>query len=257
MRIFHLIPRLLCALLPVYGCQSEAHAATPDSGFAVVELFTSEGCSSCPRADDVLNALSAEARDGRPVYTLAFHVDYWDKAGWRDPYSASWATAHQREYIAALNSQGLYTPQMVVNGLEEFVGSHEARARSSIARERGVARSQKLQLRAKPEAERVVVQYDLSGAAPNAIVRVALVDEEASTDVRGGENAGRHLLHAHVVRGFASTPAAKSGEVSIAWPADFTPDKRAHAFVVAYVQDRAMLEITSAARTALGVNRGL
>src|SRR4051812_22710448 len=126
---------LLCSAFLAFACEAQAHAAKPDSGFAVVELFTSEGCSSCPRADDVLNELSAEAsRDGRPVYTLAFHVDYWDETGWRDPYSASWATQYQRAYVGALRAQGLYTPQMVVNGREEFIGSHASQARASIAR---------------------------------------------------------------------------------------------------------------------------
>lgn len=256
MRTLNLLSRLLVGALPVYACESEAQAAVkPGPGFAVVELFTSEGCSSCPKADDVLNALSDEAKDGRPVYTLAFHVDYWDKTGWRDPYSASWATDHQREYAVALDAQGLYTPQMVVNGREEFIGSHEAHARASIAKERATPRSQELQVRARPGADRVDVHFDLSGAAPDSKVRVALVDEEASTDVLAGENAGRHLRHAHVVRGFASAPAVKSGELSIAWPADFTPSKRAHASVVAYVQERATLRITSAARATPDVNR--
>jgi hypothetical protein len=236
----------------LFGCE-QAHAAKSETGFAVVELFTSEGCSSCPRADDVLNALAEEASsDGRPVYTLAFHVDYWDKIGWRDPYSASWATQHQQAYVGALQAQGLYTPQMVVNGREEFIGSHAARARSSIARERSKPSSQQLQLHARRDPERVVVSYALSAAPPpNALVRVALVEEEATTDVLAGENAGRRLRHVHVVRAFGSAPAAKSGELSIAWPAELAPERRAHTFVVGYVQQRQTMEITSAARASL------
>jgi hypothetical protein len=236
----------------LFGCD-QAHAAKPvASGFAVVELFTSEGCSSCPPADDVLGELAEEAsRDGRPVYTLAFHVDYWDKIGWRDPYSAAWATQYQNAYVAALQAQGLYTPQMVVNGREEFIGSHAAQARASIERARSKASSQQLQVRARHEPERVVVHYDLSAVPADSVVRVALVDEEATTDVLSGENAGRRLRHVHVVRAFGSSPAARSGDLSLAWPADFGPERRAHAFVVAYVQHRPTMEITSAVRAAL------
>jgi len=250
MRFAHLA--LLSSAFPLFGCEAQAHAAKSEPGFAVVELFTSEGCSSCPRADDVLNDLSAEAsRDGRPVYTLAFHVDYWDESGWRDPYSAPWATQYQRAYVGALQAQGLYTPQMVVNGRDEFIGSHAAHARASISRERSKPRSQQLQLTGRRDSERVVVHYDLSAAASDSVVRVALVEQEATTDVLAGENAGRRLRHVHVVRAFGSTPAAKSGDVSIAWPAGFGPDRRANAFVIGYVQQRATMEITSAARANL------
>lgn len=237
----------------LFACD-QAHAAKPAaSGFAVVELFTSEGCSSCPRADDVLGELAAEAsRDGRPVYTLAFHVDYWDKIGWRDPYSANWATQHQQAYVGALQAQGLYTPQMVVNGREEFIGSHAAHARASIERERSKPSRQQLQLHARRDPERVVVSYALSAAAPpDSVVRVALIENEATTDVLAGENAGRRLRHVHVVRAFGSAPAAQSGELSIAWPAALGPERRMGAFVVGYVQQRRTMEITSAARAGL------
>jgi len=234
------------------GCGGSAQAAQSGPGFAVVELFTSEGCSSCPSADDVLSDLTAEASgDGRPVYTLAFHVDYWDRSGWRDPYSATWATAHQRAYVSALSAQGLYTPQMVVNGREEFIGSHAAHARASIARERSTARSQQLQVRAGRHPQGVAVHFELSSASSDSVVRVALVDPESTTDVLTGENAGRRLRHVHVVRAFRSTPAAKSGDVVVEWPSDLSPDQRAKAFVVAYVQKRGSREITSASRATL------
>jgi hypothetical protein len=254
MRLVHARSLLLAlaSLGAAPGCSSSVQASTSDPGFAVVELFTSEGCSSCPRADDVLRDVADEAtRDGRPVYTLAFHVDYWDRTGWRDPYSASWATEHQRAYVSALSAQGLYTPQMVVNGREELIGSHAAHARALIARERSQHRSQQLRLRAERNPERVVAHFELSSAAPDSVVRVALVDAESTTDVLTGENAGRRLRHVHVVRAFHSTPAAKSGDIAIEWPSDLASDHREKAFVVAYVQKRATLEITSAARAAL------
>lgn len=253
MRFAHLRSVLLgISSLGWLSACSSVQAAPTEPGFAVVELFTSEGCSSCPAADDVLSTLTAEAsRDGSPVYTLAFHVDYWDRTGWRDPYSASWATDHQRAYVSALSAQGLYTPQMVVNGREEFIGSHAAHARSSIARERSTRRNERLQLRADRTDERVVAHFELSNPSPDSVVRVALVDQESTTDVLAGENAGRRLRHVHVVRSFRSTPAVRSGDVAIAWPSDLSLDQRTKTFVVAYVQKRGSLEITSAARAPL------
>src|SRR5262245_48953789 len=106
---------LLLALLP---------GAASASGFAVVELFTSEGCSSCPPADRLLADLAK--RPG--VYALEFHVDYWNSLGWRDPYSAAAYSDRQRMY-----GDDIYTPQMVVNGTNLFVGSNRARAEAAIA----------------------------------------------------------------------------------------------------------------------------
>lgn len=227
------------------------------TGFAVVELFTSEGCSSCPSADDVLNRLAEDATQRNlPVYALAFHVDYWDTSGWRDPYSASWATQYQRAYQAALSARGLYTPQMVVNGREEFIGSHAAQARASIAQARSMPRRAQLQVSMRREAERAVVHYDLSSIPKNSVLRVALVDPEATTDVPSGENAGRRLRHVHVVRGFASAPlAARNGDVSVRWPSDFSEAQRERAFVVAYVQDRTSMAIAAAARAGVSATR--
>src|SRR6476620_3102500 len=105
------------------------------NGFAVVELFTSEGCSSCPPADAVLARLAADTRDrGLAVYPLAFHVDYWDRLGWRDPHSAKAYTDRQYAYAAALGAAGqVYTPQMVVNGTAAFAGSNAREADRQVA----------------------------------------------------------------------------------------------------------------------------
>src|SRR5262245_45734348 len=103
-----------------------SHAASP---FALVELFTSEGCSSCPRADVVLAELHAER-----VFPLTFHVAYWNSLGWRDRFSSGEMTARQNEYAATFGRTGVYTPQMIVNGVEEFTGSDRARATRAIAR---------------------------------------------------------------------------------------------------------------------------
>ena len=184
---------------------SEARADVPLQGVAVVELFTSEGCSSCPRADDVLAEL-ARSGDAR-IYPLAFHVDYWDGLGWADRFASPENTARQRRYARALGAQGLYTPQMVVGGLEEFVGSDGERAKAAVAHALAHPPAVRLSLHAHwtgPDA--VTVDYEALGAPPRSEVTVAVVERAASTAVRRGENAGRVLSHADVVLGFVSRP---------------------------------------------------
>ena len=103
------------------------------SSFAVVELFTSEGCSSCPPADKLLGEIVANARENKKsVFALAFHVDYWDYIGWKDPYAKKAFSERQQRYAQTFRSNRIYTPQMVVNGTEEFVGSNRAKARANI-----------------------------------------------------------------------------------------------------------------------------
>src|SRR5215471_1797760 len=140
---------LLLAALLITSC-SRALASPPspsraESGFAVVELFTSEGCSSCPPADAVLRDLS-----GADLYPLSFHVDYWNELGWVDPFSAVWATERQRTYARALGERGVYTPEMIVNGRDAFVGSDRAHAARSIDKALAKSTSLEVFLRAQP-----------------------------------------------------------------------------------------------------------
>lgn len=102
-----------------------------NTGFAVVELFTSEGCSSCPPADEVVAKIQRESKDV-PVYILAYHVDYWNRLGWKDVFSSAEYSKRQNDYANYLNLQSVYTPQIVVNGKTEFVGSQESTLRSAI-----------------------------------------------------------------------------------------------------------------------------
>src|ERR1051326_7645108 len=104
--------------------------------FAVVELFSSEGCSDCPAAEEVLNKITKDAMaDKSYIYPLAFHVDYWNKLGWKDTFGDSAYSNRQRKYRAAFGNEVVYTPQMILNGEIEFVGSDEHKADSTIAAE--------------------------------------------------------------------------------------------------------------------------
>ena len=183
---------LLSALLVPGACAAA-------EGVAVVELFTSEGCSSCPPADRLLADLAHQAgASHRPVYALEFHVDYWNSLGWRDPFSDAAFTARQRDYAAALGLEQVYTPQMIVDGRAEFVGSNRARAEREIAD--ALARPARATVALRRHGTQL--EYRVTGAPPGARVCLAEVDSAASTQVRRGENAGRTLAHAQVVRAF-------------------------------------------------------
>src|SRR5439155_1000874 len=118
-----------------------ATAGADSAGFALLELFTSEGCSSCPPADALLARLASEARrSGRRVYALSFHVDYWDRLGWKDRFSSAAFTQRQGDYARRFRLASLYTPQLVVNGAQEIVGSDAPRVEVANARSCGAGR---------------------------------------------------------------------------------------------------------------------
>jgi hypothetical protein len=111
-------------------------SADADTRPAVVELFTSQGCSSCPPADKLLGELARRS----DVLTLAYHVDYWNNLGWKDPFASADATRRQRRYAGALGLSGIYTPQMVVDGAIDAVGSDRRAVEAALAGQRGIRR---------------------------------------------------------------------------------------------------------------------
>jgi hypothetical protein len=228
----------LLAVLAVTSCRApgsspvpEARAdESPPAGVAVVELFTSEGCSSCPPADGVLAHLAT--RPG--VFALSFHVDYWDELGWPDRFASAENTARQRAYARSMAARGLYTPQLVVGGTDAFVGSEGEHADASVARALAVPSPVRLVLHPRSTTTDAVVSYEASGAPAGAVLDVAVVERSVSTDVRAGENSGKTLHHANVVRSFVTTAlTTPSGTVTLHLPAGL---HRADADVIGYVQ---------------------
>ncbi len=224
------------------------------SGFAVVELFTSEGCSSCPPADALLGQLAVDARDQRlPVHLLAFHVDYWDQLGWEDPFSAAAYSRRQKVYAASVGSARIYTPQMIVNGRDEFVGSDRDRATDSI--EAALARSAVVAVDLKllpPNTERGgqsaatrTVAYTVAGAQAKALLLVAVVQAGLVSSVSRGENAGRVLRHDNVVRAFISVPLERgtTGTVAVPQPPGAAPKSTS---IIGFVQDPSSMRILGA-----------
>ena len=170
----------------------------PSGTPVLVELFTSEGCSSCPLADRLLAHLAADQPvAGALVVPLSLHVDYWNRLGWADPFSSAAFTQRQGAYAARFGSGGrLYTPQMVVDGGTEFVGSDERAARRAIEHASRDPRAFVRVLEDKPGSVRVTV----AGSAAGADVFLAVVEDGLASDVTRGENAGKKLVHVAVAR---------------------------------------------------------
>ncbi|MFM9965244.1 MAG: DUF1223 domain-containing protein [Planctomycetaceae bacterium] len=193
---------LTVLLFCLAGCVHSA-AAADGQGFAVVELFTSEGCSSCPPADALLAKLDAEAKkSGLEVYCLSFHVDYWNRLGWKDPFSQPAFTRRQQEYAQSFDLQRIYTPQMVVNGAEEFVGSNQKLAVKSIETSLSHKVTTTMAIKAFADGKNIAVEYQLQNAPADAVLSVAWTQAEATSNPNRGENDGRKLRHINVVRDF-------------------------------------------------------
>jgi hypothetical protein len=180
--------------------------------FAVVELFTSEGCSSCPPADRTLSRVAAEAeRSGRRIFSLSLHVDYWNYLGWSDPFSSAAYSARQHAYVPALGARGLYTPQAVVNGVDEMVGSNTLRVAASVDRALERPPRAALALAARHSDGSVGVAYRVRAPAGVELV-LALVQAHAEVAVHAGENAGRVVVHDNIVRSLEVRPVQSGGK---------------------------------------------
>tara|TARA_Y100001934_G_C12276105_1_gene737464 strand:- start:453 stop:1181 length:729 start_codon:yes stop_codon:yes gene_type:complete len=171
-------------------------AADTVSSPVVVELFTSQGCSSCPPAEAFLVDL-AKRRD---VIALEFHVSYWDYIGWKDPFAKREYTQRQRSYVKALGGRSLYTPQMVIAGQEHAVGSHRSRVNRSIENFSGTnPKAPKLSL-SKPAKGQLKIDIGAGEADGQYDVIFVTYDKPHITQVTRGENEGRKLINANVVR---------------------------------------------------------
>jgi hypothetical protein len=178
-------------------------AAAPPVTPVVVELFTSEGCSSCPPADLVLQRLEAGVGvPGTYVIALGEHVTYWDRLGWKDRFSADVFTRRQEDYTRQFRTDSAYTPQMIVNGQAEFVGSDESRARKEILKA-AQEPTGKVDLAITGDIVNIKAS-GLPAGVKDADVILAITESHLDTDVRHGENGGRTLRHTGVVRSIGS-----------------------------------------------------
>ena len=216
----------------------------------LVELFTSEGCSSCPPADTLLQDLERlQPIAGAQVIALSEHVDYWNSLGWRDPFSNHQYSVRQEQYARAFHLWSNYTPQMVVDGRTEFVGSNAAKARDAIVRA-GQQPKADVSLQWKDGKLSVHAAHVPSGA--NWKVMVAVAESGLRSSVGSGENSGRTLAHTAVVRWLREAGSVRDG--AFQGDVDVTLAKgwnRDHLQAVAFVQDAATRQIAGAAVAAL------
>jgi hypothetical protein len=183
----------------------------------LLELFTSEGCSSCPPADKLLEAMDqAQPIPGANLIVLSEHVDYWNQLGWKDPFSSAQLSGRQTVYAARLHRDGAYTPQLIVDGQAEMIGSDGPAVKSAIEK---AMRVEKLPLKlSKPlrEGDQVTVHVDIpnlpAAGKGTASIYLALADSRVQSSVAHGENAGKSLQHVAVVRTLTQAGRLKAGD---------------------------------------------
>ncbi|BAU52212.1 DUF1223 domain-containing protein [Mucilaginibacter gotjawali] len=221
-KIFILAMLLMVATLGTkayIGTKLLTHIKKESKGFAVIELFTSEGCSSCPPADALVAKIAKEDKD-MPVYILAYHVDYWNRLGWKDAFSSADFSKRQNEYASYLHLRQIYTPQIIVNGKTEFVGSEEGTLRSAIKTNLQVASPAQLSLGISAvEKGQATIKYSADGTDSNTVLLIAVLQKNAQTKVERGENVGRTLSHVQIVRKLQKVALnSKTGTVNVSLP---------------------------------------
>lgn len=232
----------------------------------LVELFTSEGCSSCPPADDLLIHLEkTRPIEGVEIIALSQHVDYWNRLGWADPFSSPEFSSRQNRYASVFRNDSIYTPQMVVDGHLEMVGSNSGKVQSAIrqAVQHPKAKIQVSQTESKASSEKITIQLSIHiedlptiSAGDRIDVMLAITESGLLSNVSRGENAGRRIAHTAVVRKLnhiASIDSAKGGfdkivtaEIEKGWSRD---NLRA----VVFVQERHSMRVRGAAAVSLAV----
>jgi hypothetical protein len=208
------------------------------AALVVVELFTSQGCSSCPPADALISKL---AQNRGQVIPLAFHVDYWDRQGWRDPFSSREWTARQMMYVHQFALNGAYTPQAVVNGSRQFVGSSSSAMQTAIAEASRAKNVGSIALTVARHGAKIDGSVHAE-APPDSDVVVVLFEDGLTTHIERGENQGSTAVDNAIVRRIVRVG---SGPVTKTIAIDADPAWK-NLGVVAFVQDRTTLAITSA-----------
>jgi hypothetical protein len=247
------------ALLGVFTFQpapASAQAIQTNRTPVLVELFTSEGCSTCPPADTLLAKLEqVQPVDGAEIIVLGEHVDYWDGQGWHDRFSSHQFTERQNEYCGRLHVDNSYTPQMIVDGTDQFVGHDAIHAINAIQH---AAQTPKIKLiLSQPVVDAQKVSASVSSPAPTgtkkADLYAALVDPKDTTEVHGGENGGHRLHHVAVVRSLQRVGKLKdlsAGPVSFSLnaPADAKPGEMR---VVVFAQENGQGAVLGSATTGV------
>lgn len=251
MKLFFLI---YCSFYFLYGIPNKTifHNTTNQNqdGFAIVELFTSEGCSSCPPADEAVIELSRAFK--KNLFILGFHVDYWDHLGWKDAFSQSQFSRRQQWYAKFFHLDNIYTPQVVINGRDQFIGSDKIKLHQAVETELRRAKGSMLGLTVVHHDTKLIgINYNINQDS-SRLLNIALVELVGKTEVKRGENRGKLLNHINIVREFKTiqNPGDK-GIVELKIPKDLNAqDIR----IIAFTQDKADWHITAASDCSIPLN---
>lgn len=217
-----------------------------NKGFAVVELFTSEGCSSCPPADELVEKIQQNSKN-KEIYILAFHVDYWDHQGWKDRFSEKEYSDRQRQYASILHLRTIYTPQIVINGATEYVGSDQGSVLNAISKglDQPSGETAALTLDGKIAGGKLNVKYQGAGEDKNSELVLALIQKSAQSSVKAGENSGRNLSHVQIVRQLIRSDLNNKKDITMKLPVDF---KEKGWELIGFIQHKTDGHIINAAR---------
>lgn len=248
---------LICLATPASQASAACHAHSEPHRLSVLELYTSEGCSSCPPADRWLSALPARGFTSAQVIPLAFHVDYWNELGWPDRFSQPAFSARQRRVNERLDAGVIYTPQVVLDGrdLRLAGGMGQLQAHLAAANRRAPGAGIDVDVQPAPDQVNISARIDVPDATARGKARawIAVFENGLSSRVTRGENAGRELAHDFVVREFAGPfPLQAHGQTRIEHRAVLAgPWNPAHSGVAVLVQREDTGEYLQAASVAI------
>lgn len=212
-----------------------------NKNIAVLELFTSQGCSSCPPADKLLGTYISKNN----VILLSFHVDYWDRLGWKDPFSSYEYSARQKMYASALNSN-VYTPQLVINGTKEMLGSDVNKLSDALQKIFSETPHAALSIKKAEERDgKINISFDVSGTIKHSLLNIAVLENKTTTPVKAGENGGATLIDYNVVRDFKTINHFNKGENNLSIDLPVSLDQKNRTLVL-YLQKEDSHKITAA-----------
>ncbi len=247
-------------LFPIHplltAAQSSGSEADKSSPVAIVELFTSEGCSSCPPADALLRQIHLkQAPSGQLIVGISEHVTYWNSLGWKDPYSSAIFTDRQSTYASRLSPEGPYTPQMVLNGRDQFVGSDGGALERALRDDTKRTHFDLQILTSTLSADGVDVKFSLSAHTSKPLDVVAVLTDDADrSNVQRGENSGRLLQHVSVARSLtkvATVAGDTEKSIHLPLPEGFQAAAGVGHHLVLFVQEAHQGAIVGAATASL------
>ena len=241
----------IALLVATANCRNKTEAPgtikNNDEGFVLMELFTSQSCSSCPHADDLLGSYAQQKDDH--IIPLAFHVDYWNLLGWKDSFSNAEYSQRQEYYNEKFLHADVYTPQLVVNGNKEMVGNNDIKVKAAVENALNETPAATINFTYQPISNRQLqIQYTIDGNTANTMLNTAIIQYKTITKIKGGENGGVTLTNYNVVRSFVYSVAQNTGTSFIKLPPGVDTKELS---VVLYTQDTITGKITGATEKEL------